>query len=98
MSSLLNRVSYCLRVPSCTSRHSLVYGKKLATWTDRLKRWNSTPKSDNEASTAAEQSQENSSDASTESEIAENPLTKVVKEKEETIEKQKAELEDLHVS
>ena len=96
MSTLLNRMSYCLRVPSCTSRHSIVYGKKLATWTDRLKRWNSSPKSDNEP--PAEQSKETSSKASTENEVDENPLAKVVKEKEETIAKQTTELEDLQVT
>lgn len=99
MSSLLNRMSYCLRVPSCTSRHSIVYGKKLATWTDRLKRWNSSPNSDNKTSAAAtEQSNETSSESSTENEVDENPLAKVVKEKEETITKQATELEELQVS
>jgi len=76
-----------------------VYGKKLATWTDRLKRWNSSPNSDNKTSAAAtEQSNETSSESSTENEVDENPLAKVVKEKEETITKQATELEELQVS
>lgn len=102
MSSLLTRVSYCLRSPSCPSRYTVVYGKQLATRRDRLKRWHSSPKSENETTTAdsRESTAEADSvtkDSSSNDGVEDNPLSQLVKERDETIAKQKAELEGLNV-
>ena len=98
MSSLVTRVNFCLRTPSCSSRCTAVYGKQLATWADRLKRWRSSPKSEKEptateSSTTADDTIDNSSGNG-----VDDPSSKLVKEKEEMIAKQKAELEELNVS
>lgn len=105
MSTLLTRVSYCLRAPSCSSRYATVYGKQLATWTDRLKRWHSSPKSENEPTSTKSNEKSNteeadtvtSKDGSSDNGADDNPLSRLVKEKDEIIAKQKAELEELNV-
>ena len=101
MSALLSRVNYCLRVPSCSSRYTVVYGKQLATWRDRLKRWNSSPdNSNNNNSIPKEQATETPTTKDSNSVngvVDDNPLSEVIKEKDELITSQKAELEELNV-
>ena len=96
MSALLNRLSYCLHVPSCPNRHAVVYGKQLATWSDSLKRWHSSPKSEKEQPTT-ESVSEPTKDSSSDDGAGDNTLSQLVAERDETIEKQKAELEELNV-
>lgn len=103
MSTLFTRVSYCLRAPTCSSRYAVVYGKQLATWRDRLKRWHSSPKSEKEqaAATKTESFTETDTIATKDSNpddgVDDNPLSQLVKEKDEMIAKQKTELEELNV-
>jgi len=108
MSALSSRVNYCLRVPSCSSRYAVVCGKQLATWRDRFKRWNSSPDNSNNNSSPKlekELATEVGKAATTEAETAkdingivdDSPLSEVVKQKDEMIANQKAELEELNV-
>ena len=96
MSALLNRVSHCLRVPPCSSRYTVVYGKQLATWRDRLKRWHSSPKSENEPTTETADTV-STKDSRSDDGADDDPLTRLVAEKDEMIAKQKTELEELNV-
>ena len=96
MSVLLNRVSHCLRAPPCSSRYTVVYGKQLATWRDRLKRWHSSPKSEKQP-TPETASDTASNKSSCDDGADESPLTQLVAEKDEMIAKQKTELEELNV-
>ena len=95
MSTLLTRVSYSLRVPSCLSRCTVVYGKQLTTWSDRLKRWHSSPKS--EKDTTAKESSTETDSANSDNGVDGNQLSQLSDERDEMIAKQKAELEELNV-
>ena len=100
MSTLLNRVNYCLRTPSYSSRYAVVYGKQLATWRDHLKRWHSSPKSEKDSSTTESASETDTAaakDGCSDNGVDDNPLSQLVAERDETIAKQKAELEELNV-
>ena len=77
----------------------MVYGKQLATWRDRLKRWHSSPKSEKEPTTesASETDTVTTKDSNSDNGVDDNPLSQLVAERDETIAKQKAELEELNV-
>ena len=80
----------------------MIYGKQLGTWRDRLKRWHSSPKSEKEPSTESTESTEADKGAAKDSDSADNgvddnPLAKLVKERDDMIAQQKTELEELNV-
>lgn len=103
MNTLLIRASYSLRPPSCSSRYAVVYGKQLTTWTDRLRRWRSSPQSENDSTNTAEAANTEADaiattkDGNSDNGLDDNPLSQLVKEKDEVITKQRAELEELNV-
>ena len=101
MSAVLTRMGYCLRAPTCSSRCAVVYGKQLGTWRDRLKRWHSSPKSEKVPSTESVELSETDKGATKESGsdngVDDNPLSKLIKERDETVAQQKAEIEELNV-
>ena len=99
MSTVLTRMGYCLRAPSCSTRYIVVYGKQLGTWRDRLKRWHSSPKSENKPSTESTETDKGAAKDSDSADngVDDNPLSKLVKERDDTIAQQKTELEELNV-
>ena len=78
----------------------MIYGKQLATWRDRLKRWHSSPKSEKEPSTTESTTETETvatKDGNSDDGVEDNPLSKLVEEKDKMIAKQSAELEELNV-